>query len=83
MAMAKRQKREKPEKIEQRKVRGTQEVPETPVSTREEARGSRTHPGEPRFRLKALFSYFFFLKLYYLPFILKSTIHLELILCMV
>ncbi|KAI4551129.1 hypothetical protein MJG53_000307 [Ovis ammon polii x Ovis aries] len=31
----------------------TQEVPDTPVSTREEARGSRTHPGEPRFRLRA------------------------------
>ena len=31
----------------------TQEVPDTPISTREEARGSRTHPGEPRFRLRA------------------------------
>ncbi|KAI4561098.1 hypothetical protein MJT46_011788 [Ovis ammon polii x Ovis aries] len=27
--------------------------PDIPVSTREEARGSRTHPGEPRFRLLA------------------------------
>ena len=27
--------------------------PALPVSTREEARGSRTHPGEPRFRLLA------------------------------
>ena len=28
-------------------------LPDIPVSTREEARGSRTHPGEPRFRLLA------------------------------
>ena len=27
--------------------------PDIPVSTREEARGTRTHPGEPRFRLLA------------------------------
>ena len=27
--------------------------PDIPVSTREEARGARTHPGEPRFRLLA------------------------------
>ena len=31
----------------------TQEVPDIPVSTREEARESRPHPEEPRFRLQA------------------------------